>query len=341
MAWHGVAAAAVAVLWAAGPGMCGGASAGERSAPAGPAGGALAGKRPRVIVSSDIGGSDPDDFQSMVHLLVYADALDIEGLISSPPHKGRARHVLEVVDAYAKDYPKLRRHSAGYPAPEALRKVTKQGAVDPAPKAGFRGPTEGSRWIVERARADDPRPLWVLVWGSITDVAQAVHDEPGIKKKLRVYSIGSWNTRHDRAARDYLFGRHKDLWWIEADTTFRGMYIGGRQEGDLGNRGFVARHVKGHGALGGLFVRKKADIKMGDTPSVLYLLRGHPGDPTGEHWGGAFVATGHGPNYWYDSPDKALAEGSRKGAKTVSKWRAAYLGDWQKRMDRTLARPRQ
>jgi hypothetical protein len=26
--------------------------------------------RPRVIVSTDIGGTDPDDFQSMVHFLV-------------------------------------------------------------------------------------------------------------------------------------------------------------------------------------------------------------------------------------------------------------------------------
>jgi hypothetical protein len=37
--------------------------------------------RPRVIVSTDIGGTDPDDFQSMVHLLVYADSLELEGLI--------------------------------------------------------------------------------------------------------------------------------------------------------------------------------------------------------------------------------------------------------------------
>ncbi len=27
----------------------------------------------RVIISTDIGGTDPDDFQSMVHLLVYSD----------------------------------------------------------------------------------------------------------------------------------------------------------------------------------------------------------------------------------------------------------------------------
>ena len=35
--------------------------------------GALAGHRHRVVVSTDVGGTDPDDFQSMVHLLVYAD----------------------------------------------------------------------------------------------------------------------------------------------------------------------------------------------------------------------------------------------------------------------------
>ena len=53
----------------------------ERKAPKG---GALAGNRYRVVVSTDIGGTDPDDFQSMVHFLVYADCFDIEGLISSP-----------------------------------------------------------------------------------------------------------------------------------------------------------------------------------------------------------------------------------------------------------------
>jgi hypothetical protein len=46
--------------------------------------GALAGERHRVLVSTDIGGTDPDDFQSMVRLLLYADVLDIEGLVSSP-----------------------------------------------------------------------------------------------------------------------------------------------------------------------------------------------------------------------------------------------------------------
>jgi hypothetical protein len=299
---------------------------------ANPPGGALTGERFRVIVSTDIGGSDPDDFQSMVHYLVYADLFDTEGLISSPPGAGRKQHILEVLDAYAADYPRLKQHSNRFPPPEALRAITKQGAIDPAPPAGYSAPTEGSRWIIERARADDPRPLWILVWGSITDVAQAVHDDPGIKPRLRVYFISSWNRRMDPAARDYLVNNHPDLWMIEADTTFRGMYVDGDQSDDLGNREFVARHVRGHGALGDLFFAKKPDIKMGDTPSVLYLLRGKAEDPTGESWGGSFVQPDAARPYWTDNSDPALREGNFPGAKTVNRWRKDYLRDWQQRM---------
>ena len=72
----------------------------------------------------------------------------------------------------------------------------------------FSAPTDGSQLLVESARAEDPRPLWVLVWGSITDVAQAVHDAPDIADRIRIVSIGSWNTSQDRAARDYLFRQH-------------------------------------------------------------------------------------------------------------------------------------
>ena len=64
-------------------------------------GGALEGHRHRVVVTSDIGGTDPDDYQSMAHLLLYADAMELEGLVSSPWGAGRAEHVHEV---------RLRRH---------------------------------------------------------------------------------------------------------------------------------------------------------------------------------------------------------------------------------------
>lgn len=292
--------------------------------------------RPRVFVSTDIGGSDPDDFQSMVHYLVYADRFDTEGLISSPPDKGRASHILEAIAAYEKDYDNLQSWSAEYPAPDALRAVVRQGAIDPQPGDTPEALSEGAKLLVERALADDPRPLYVLVWGSITDVAQAVHANPALKAKIRVHFIGSWNTSQDRKSRNYLYNQHPDLWWIESDFTFRGMYMGGNQEGEWGNVKFPELHVAGHGALGELFMTQKTDIKMGDTPSVLYMLHGDPATPEAEHWGGAYIRPKPEtrPTYWHDNPDPALQYKDKPGAVTVNKWRVDYLEDWKQRMDR-------
>lgn len=298
--------------------------------------------KPRVIVSSDIGGSDNDDYQSMVHYLVYADSFDTEGLISSPTCAGRKVNFLEVIDAYGTDYKNLLSHSNAFPTPQSLCDVTKQGATDPSPPAGYSKATEGSNWIIRRALFDDSRPLWILVWGAITDVAQAVYDNPAIKKNIRVYSIGSWNTWEDQSAQSYLYDNHPDLWWIESNTTFRGMYCGGDKGGDLGNEEFVEQHVRHHGALGDFFFSKKPDIKMGDTPSVLYLLQGNPDDPTEKHWGGRFRSTGHSDHYWTDLTDPQYRQDwtdlyekfqQFDGAKTANVWREDCLRDWQRRMD--------
>lgn len=302
-------------------------------------GGALTGERFRVLVSTDVGGNDPDDFQSLIHLLLYADVLEFEGLVASPPRGGKLSAVHEVLDAYEHDLPQLRMASPKYPSTASLRAVSKQGAVNPAPTQGWSNPTDGSRWIVERAQADDPsgknRPLWILVWGSITDVAQAVHDEPAIVDRIRLLSIGAWNMTEDRAARNYLFQNHPKLWWVESNSTFRGMYVGGDQSGDRGNETFVERHVAGRGALGELFVRKMKQIKMGDTPSLLYLLRGDPEDPTAPHWGGQFVRHAERKTFWTDDRNRKLVEPREyHGAKTVNRWRADYLNDWRKRMER-------
>jgi len=288
---------------------------------------------PRVIVSTDIGGNDPDDDQSMVHYFVYADMFDTEGLISSPPYAGRKSDILEVIDEYVTDYNNLNSHS-DFPTPQSLRDVTKQGATGTAPSAGYSSATEGSNWIISRANVADPRPLWILVWGSITDVAQAVHDDPGIKSKIRVYSIGSWNTDQCPYSRDYLYNNHSDMWWIENDSTFRGMYTGGYQSGDYGNSTFVSAHVRYHGALGDYYYSMKPDIKMGDTPSVLYLLNGNPDTPTTSHWGGMFrLESVHTPPIWTDRLEPEYAEGSYDGAKTVNVHRVDYLDDWEIRMD--------
>lgn len=258
--------------------------------PAAAGGGALSGERPRVLVSSDIGGTDPDDQQSMAHLLLYADVLDIEGIVSSPYGPGRREHILEVIQAYERDYPNLRSHSARYPAPDALRAVAKQGSIDGAGYLGYATPTEGSKWIVECARRPDPRPLWVLVWGGIDDLAQALHDAPDILSNLRVYFIGGPNKMWSVNAYNYIEEHHPKLWLIEANATYRGWFVGGDQTSEWGNSAFVKARVAGHGALGDYFARLlNGTIKMGDSPSVGYLLRGTPDDPGKPGWGGRFV----------------------------------------------------
>jgi len=298
-------------------------------------GGALGGNRYRVIISTDIGGGDEDDIQSMIHYLLYSDLFDTEGIISSPPQKGRKTDILDVINKYEKDYPNLKTSTEKYPDPDYLRSIAKQGAINPAPEQGYSNPTEGSKWIVHCAKKKDPRPLYVLVWGAITDVAQALHDEPGIKQKIRVYFIASWNQKHDQSAFRYIDENHKDLWLIHNNSTFRGWYIGGYQNGDMGNKSFVDKHVKDHGELGKYFVPLKGgSIKMGDTPSYAFLLRGTPDDPTKESWGGRFVKKKDRPNWWMDDPDPALVDREHHGAKTVNKWRQQYLRDWQKRMER-------
>jgi hypothetical protein len=251
--------------------------------------GALTGHRYRVLVSTDIGGTDPDDFQSMVHFLVYADCFDIEGLVSSPYGPGRKEHILEVIDCYEKDYVNLKTYSDQYPTPDELRSLTKQGETERASYAGVRRSTEGSRWIVECARRDSSRPLYVLVWGGIEDLVQVLYDAPDILPRLRVYWIGGPNKKWGTNAFQYMVTHHPKLWIIESNATYRGWFVGGNQSGQWGNKEFVTQHIDGKGALGDFFVSKKDDIKMGDTPSVGWLLKGTPEDPSQPGWGGSFV----------------------------------------------------
>lgn len=246
--------------------------------------------RPRILVSSDIGGTDPDDFQSMVHLLLLADTFDLEGIVSSPFGPGRLANILTVIDKYELDFPNLASWSRAYPTPGALRSIAKQGETEAAPYRGFASATEGSEWIIHCARKDDPRPLDLLVWGGLEDLAQALHDAPDILPRLRVYYIGGPNKKWSPDAFAYIARNHPDLWFIEANSTYRGWFEGGDQSGDWSNDGFVTKYVAGHGALGNFFATQLAGtIKMGDSPSVSWARGASPYNPSCPGWGGQYT----------------------------------------------------
>ena len=306
----------------------------------------------RVFVSTDLGG-DPDDIQSLYRLLHYSDVLGIEGIISSPgpgaENEGeKIRHWIREIridEMRANGHPELI-------SEEQALALVRQGLKTPGAPAGGRS-TPGSKLLIERANAADPagRPLWVLAWGSITDVAQALHDDPSIADKIRIYYIGSSNTVADEAARDWLRARLDDqfpnLWLIEngllprrSTDTFRGVYQGGVQEGEWGNQEFVRVNVRGHGAAGGAFplaTSPPETLKEGDSPSMLYLLSpvlarvGDVDDPSRPSWGGQFrrVDAAKYPHYWVD-----LYPGDPEACQaTISRWRVDFLNDWKHRWD--------
>ncbi len=270
--------------------------------------GALYGKRYRIIVTTDIGGSDYDDFQSMVHYLLYSNLFDTEGLISSAWGNGRKEDILEVIDCYEKDYPKLLKYSKDYPTPDYLRSITKQGEINFAPFKGYRNPTEASELIIRCAKKDDERPLYILGWGLLEDIAQALHDAPEIESKIRVNYVAGPNKKWGLNAYQYIRNNFPNLWIIEDNSTYRGWFNGGYMDNDYSNQTFVEKYIKGHGALGDYFYRKGPIIKMGDTPTVAYFLKGTPEDPTEESWGGTFVPVFNRPEAYFNRDTTTLDE---------------------------------
>src|SRR3954466_9225118 len=86
-------------------------------------------ERLRVIIETDAGG-DPDDEQSLVRFLLYANEWDVEGIIANRAHardgenENRERTGLGIVRAliraYGECWTNLVQHDARYPKPEAL-----------------------------------------------------------------------------------------------------------------------------------------------------------------------------------------------------------------------------
>lgn len=247
-------------------------------------------QQPRIIISSDIGGTDPDDNQSMIHLLMYANLFQIEGLIASPYGSGRKDNFLEMINLYEKDLPQLMQHSDGFPTPQALKDICKQGAISNAPFKGFDVATEGSEWIIKCANKTSDQALWVLVWGGIEDLAQALHDAPEIKDKVRVYWIGGPNKKWGINAYAYIAKNHPDLWMIEANASYRGWFLDSESPKNIKNNTYYNNFIHGHGAMGNAFKKYyKGQIKMGDTPSLTYLMSGDENNPLSESWGGSFT----------------------------------------------------
>ncbi|MBD0285979.1 MAG: DUF1593 domain-containing protein [Flavisolibacter sp.] len=253
--------------------------------------------KPRILISTDIGGTDPDDNQSMIHFLMYSDLFTTEGLISSPSYgKGSKEEILRMISLFEKDLPKLKQHQKGLATPDYLRSVTKQGRQGAAPFAGFTTATEGSDWIVKCARKKSSRPLWVLVWGGLDDLAQALHDAPDIRGKIKVYWIGGPNKKWSANSYAYIVEHFPDLWFIEVNSSYYGFFSNNGMPDSVKTTDYYNRYIRGAGYMGKDFINYYGgNVKMGDTPSLLYMMDGDPNNPLKESWGGSFEKFNHSP----------------------------------------------
>ncbi|MBD0285573.1 MAG: DUF1593 domain-containing protein [Flavisolibacter sp.] len=254
----------------------------------------------RLIVITDI-GNEPDDFMSMVRLMLYSNQIDIEGLIASTSiHQSKKvspELIEKVIRGYEKVQPNLLKHEPGFPTAQKLLSLVKKGLPVYGMDGVGRGKdSEGSEWIIRMLEKNDRRPLWVTVWGGANTVAQALwkiretKSEAEAKRlisKLRVYTIsdqdntGIWIRKNFP---DLFFiaspGSYDAATWSAIFTVFPGA-----NNEVVSNDWLVKNIQQGHGPMGALYPDVAFGME-GDTPSWLSLIPNGLNEPEHPNWGG-------------------------------------------------------
>jgi hypothetical protein len=329
--------------------------------------------RPRVAVLTDI-ANEPDDEESMVRFLVYANEFEVEALVATTSTHLRQTNRLDLIrrqlDAYAQVQPNLAKHAPGFPTAEALRAV----AVAGQPAYGLAAigegkASDGSRLLLAAADKPDERPLWVTIWGGANTLAQALTDarreRPSaaleqLVARFRVYSIsdqddsGPWLRREfpglfwivSPSSTDWL-EYHRATWTgISGDRHYQN---GPGHRWELVDNPWLQANVRqNHGPLGALYP-PWAYIMEGDTPSFLGLINNGLGwsvSPAYGGWGGRYVlyqAFGETRPIWsnnHHSRDTVTADNGRTDTSdpaTIWRWREEYQLDFAARMDWCVA----
>ena len=281
--------------------------------------------KPRLVVCTDIAPADvePDDMESMVRLMAYADLFEIEALIISvgwncdPYPKEWAQYLYRVIEAYRQDVPKLMKRSGqqifqpleqenscqhiGYwPSADYLKSRAVMGSEHGGIKViGEGNDSPGSNLLIRLADEDDPRPIYVAAWGGANTLAQAIWRVKQTRtadelkrfiRKFRIYTITDqdmhYNMRMNRAYSSHMWLRQAfadDLQFLWDEGTWQ-------EQCELGKRHWAEHkaHIQGKGALGSKYPDYKWGVE-GDTPSFLYVMPNglrDPEDPLQCGWAG-------------------------------------------------------
>ena len=288
--------------------------------------------KPRLIVLTDI-TNEPDDEQSMVRLLCYANEFDIEALIATTScwlrNRTAPEKIIERIEAYRQVRSNFMAHSEGWPEADTLLQTVKTGV----PIFGMQGVGEGhdspgSEHIIKTVDRKDDRPVYISVWGGANCLAQALwkvmktRSKPqadAFISKLRVYTISDQDD-----AGPWMRNKCPDLFYVVSPGHEEGQggsyhyatWVGisgdrfhGRFQGPdfaLVDNPWLDLHIrKGHGPLGAMYPRTTY-LMEGDTPSFFWALPNglnEPEHPDWGGWGGRYELYTAPPKRYYHEPE--------------------------------------
>ena len=334
-----------------------------------------AAEKPRVFVLTDI-ENEPDDAMSLVRFLTYSNQWDVEGLVATTSihqqDKTAAWRIREIVGAYGEVRDNLELHEPGYPTADQLLSVIREGRADYGMHAVGEGmDSPGSDLLIEVADRDDPRPIWVTVWGGPNVLAQALwkiratrspEEVTAFVSKLRVYTIsdqddsGPWirktfpNLFYIASPGVHAGGAYHFATWsgISGDN-FHGRFVGA--DFAIVDNPWLDEHIRSKGPLGAQYPHMEY-LMEGDTPSFFNLINNGLSDPDHPDWGGwggryelytphlqkQFLEAETRP-LWTDAEDEVLGVDGKwhtGNHETIWRWRSAYQNDFAARMDWTV-----
>jgi hypothetical protein len=331
--------------------------------------------KPRVIVLTDI-ENEPDDAQSMVRFLAYSNQWDVEALIATTSvhqqNMTAAWRIREIVEAYGKVQDNLALHEPGFPNKNRMLSIIREGRPAYGMAAVGEGQdSPGSEMIIQVVERDDRRPVWVLVWGGPSCLAQALwkirvtrpaDEVEKIVMKLRVYTISDKDDSGPWIRKEFpdLFyiaspgfhaggAYHHATWSGISGDRFHGRFTGA--DFSIVDNPWLERNIRGKGPLGAQYPAVKF-LMEGDTPSFLYLIDNGLGDPEHPDWGGwggryelytprarKWFQQPETRPFWTDAEDEVLGVDGNwhtSNKATIWRWRSAYQNDFAARMDWTI-----
>ncbi len=326
---------------------------------------------------SDI-GNEPDDQMSFVRLLLYSNVIDLEGLVAATSTWQKAvthpETMHEIIGKYGAVRPNLLDHASGWPTAAELERLVSTGQPAygmAAVGAGKSSP--GAQSLVKATDRDDPRPLWITIWGGANTLAQALMDVRASRSprelakfvaKLRVYSIsdqddaGPWIRKEfpglfyvvrpsPANGEEYYYATWTG---ISGDVYYRN---GEGADSSTVTNEWLDANIRSKGLLGKQYPRF-AFIMEGDTPSFLGLIDNGLASwwsPGWGGWGGRYVFRqpyGETHAIWtqggdlfsrVSSQDTVIGADGRSHVSdqaTIWRWREAFQHDFAARMDWTV-----